>query len=48
MNACYCECNTLYSFQACRLLAVEVENKLTKIARIRKPRETRPPIYYKE
>ncbi|PFX25083.1 Protein canopy 4 [Stylophora pistillata] len=32
----------------CRLLAVEVENKLSKNARIRKPREGKPPIYYKE
>ncbi|XP_020611490.1 protein canopy 4-like [Orbicella faveolata] len=32
----------------CRLLAVEVENKLANIARIRKPRENNSPIYYKE
>lgn len=32
----------------CRLLAVEVENKLANIARIRKPRENNTPIYYKE
>ncbi|XP_078378000.1 protein canopy 4-like [Oculina patagonica] len=32
----------------CRLLAAEVENKLATIARIRKPRENKSPIYYKE
>ncbi|XP_068716269.1 protein canopy 4-like [Montipora foliosa] len=32
----------------CRLLAVEVENKLTTVGRIRKKRENKSPIYYKE
>ncbi|CAH3182651.1 unnamed protein product [Porites lobata] len=32
----------------CRLLAVEVENKLTTIGKVRKTQENGPPIYYKE
>ena len=38
----------IFTLLVCRLLAVEVENKLTNIARIRKPRENNTPIYYKE